>query len=65
MQFDEESAISFEFVQDLLGTLDSEWSGLVVSGLLSRMMSGTVGKLQVTGHRSQVAGTTLTLTWYV
>ena len=33
-------ALSFELVQGLLGTLDSEWSKLAVRGLLSSMLSG-------------------------
>lgn len=33
-------AVSFELVQGLLGTLDSEWSRLAVGGLLSSMLSG-------------------------
>lgn len=33
-------ALSFELVQGLLGTLDSEWSRLAVRGLLSSMLSG-------------------------
>ena len=32
--------LSFELVQGLLGTLDSEWSRLAVRGLLSNMLSG-------------------------
>jgi len=41
-EINEEKSLSFEFVQGLLGTLDSEWSRLVVRGLLSRMMSGVL-----------------------
>ena len=36
----EEASVSFEFVQGLLETLDSEWSKVVVRGLLSSLLSG-------------------------
>ncbi|CAH3166920.1 unnamed protein product [Porites lobata] len=49
-------APSFELVQGLLGTLDSEWSRLAVRGLLSSMLSGkqlyNIGINPTTGNAS-------------
>ena len=38
----EGASLSHEFVQGLLGTLESEWSRVAVRGLLSSFLSGNL-----------------------